>query len=110
MDDFDKLSDQVFTSINGFITDYFAEVMRELRKTSYADAHEKYFRLGNQLNQRDTIAVKKTISGMIKLLYSHGEYTSAVDLETVPPELVGTFNLIFYKSAEDALFKALGVE
>lgn len=36
--------------------------------------------------------------------------TSAVDLETVPPELVGTFNLIFYKSAEDAVFKALGVE
>jgi len=47
---------------------------------------------------------------MIKLIYFHGEYTSAVDLGTVPPELVGTFNLIFYRSAEDAVFKALGVE
>ena len=36
--------------------------------------------------------------------------TSAVDLGTVPPELVGNFNLIFYQSAEDAVFKALGVE
>ncbi len=36
--------------------------------------------------------------------------TSAADLGTVPPELVGSFNLIFYKSAEDAVFKALGVE
>lgn len=82
IDDFDKLSDQVFTSINGFITDYFAEVMRELRKISYADAYEKYFRLGSQLNQRDTIAVKKTISGMIKLIYSHGEYTKE-DIERI---------------------------
>ena len=36
--------------------------------------------------------------------------SSAVDLGTVPPELVGSFNLIFYSSAEDAVFKALGVE
>lgn len=36
--------------------------------------------------------------------------TSAVDLGTVPPELIGCFNLIFYNSAEDAVFKALGVE
>ena len=36
--------------------------------------------------------------------------TSAADLGTVPPELVGSFNLIFYSSAEDAVFKALGVE
>jgi len=36
--------------------------------------------------------------------------TSAADLTTVPPELVGSFNLIFYKSAEYTLFKTLGVE
>ena len=36
--------------------------------------------------------------------------TSAADLGVVPPELVGCFNLIFYQSAEDAVFKALGVE
>ncbi len=64
-----------FTDDYGFITDYFAEIMRELRKISYGDAHDKYFRLGNQLNQRDTIAVKKTVSGMVKLIYPDGNYT-----------------------------------
>jgi ATP-dependent Lon protease len=49
--------------------------MRELRKISYADSYDKYFKLGNQLNQRDTIAVKKTISGMVKLIYPDGNYT-----------------------------------
>ncbi|HHV38552.1 MAG TPA: ATP-dependent Lon protease, partial [Tepidimicrobium sp.] len=71
-----------FTNDYGFITDYFAEVMRELRKISYGDAYEKYFKLGSQLNQRDTIAVKKTISGMVKLLYPHGEYTKS-DIEQI---------------------------
>ncbi|HZJ57809.1 MAG TPA: protease Lon-related BREX system protein BrxL [Clostridia bacterium] len=70
-----KYMPDFFTDDYGFITDYLAEVMRELRKTTYADSYEKYFRLGNQLNQRDSIAVKKTVSGMIKLLYPHGEYT-----------------------------------
>ena len=36
--------------------------------------------------------------------------TSAGDLGAVPAELIGSFNLIFYSSAEDAVFKALGVE
>lgn len=36
--------------------------------------------------------------------------TSAADLGSVPSELIGCFNLIFYQSAEDAVFKALGVE
>lgn len=34
----------------------------------------------------------------------------AADLGTVPPELMGSFQIIFYQSAEDAVFKALGVE
>ena len=70
-----KYKPDFFTDDYGFITDYLAEVMRELRKITYADAYEKYFKLGNQLNQRDSIAVKKTVSGMIKLIYPHGEYT-----------------------------------
>ncbi|MDR2729372.1 MAG: ATP-dependent Lon protease, partial [Treponema sp.] len=40
-----------------------------------ADAYEKYFKLGRDLNQRDVIAIKKTVSGFIKLLYPHGKYT-----------------------------------
>ncbi len=77
-----KYRPDFFTDDYGFITDYFAEIMRELRKESFTDAYEKYFKLGNQLNQRDTIAVKKTVSGMIKLIYPHGEYTKQ-DIEKI---------------------------
>ena len=64
-----------FTNDYGFITDYLSEFMRELRKDSYSDLMDKYFRLGNNLNQRDTIAVRKMISGFTKLLYPDGEVT-----------------------------------
>lgn len=77
-----KYRPEYFTDDHAFITDYFAEVMRELRKISYADAYEKYFKLGRQLNQRDTIAVKKTVSGLVKLIYPHGEYTKD-DIEEI---------------------------
>lgn len=70
-----KYKPAFFAKDYGFITDYFAEVMRELRKQSYSDAFDKYFNLGEQLNQRDTIAVRKTVSGMIKLLYPDGNFT-----------------------------------
>ena len=62
-----------FTNDYGFITDYLAEFLRELRKEEYGDALDKYFRLGQNLNQRDTIAVRKMVGGFIKLLYPDGE-------------------------------------
>ena len=77
-----KYRPDFFTDDYGFITDYFSEVMRELRKISYSDAADKYFKLGNQLNQRDTIAVRRTVSGMIKLIYPHGLFTKE-DVEKV---------------------------
>lgn len=64
-----------FTDDYGFITDYLAEFMRELRKEQYSDALDKHFRLGKNLNQRDTIAVRKMVGGFIKLLYPSGEVT-----------------------------------
>ena len=64
-----------FTDDYGFITDYFAEFVRELRKTQESDALDKYFKLGKNLNQRDTIAVRKTVSGLVKLLYPNEDYT-----------------------------------
>lgn len=69
-----KYRPEYFTNDYGFITDYFAEVLRELRKVSFSDAIDKYFKLGNNLNQRDVIAVKKTVSGLAKLLYPDGNY------------------------------------
>lgn len=70
-----KYRPEYFTNDYGFITDYFSEIMRELRKISYADAYDRYFKLGNNLNQRDVIAVKKTVSGLVKLIYPDGQFT-----------------------------------
>ena len=70
-----KFRPEHFTDDYGFITDYLAEFIRELRKEQYGDALDKYFRLGKNLNQRDTIAVRKMVGGFIKLLYPDGNYT-----------------------------------
>ena len=71
-----------FTDDYGFITDYLAEVLRELRKDQQGDALDKYYILGKNLNQRDTIAVRKMVSGLIKLVYPDGKY-SKEELEEI---------------------------
>lgn len=70
-----KFRPEHFTNDYGFITDYLAEFIRELRKEQFGDALDKYFRLGKNLNQRDTIAVRKMVGGLIKLLYPDGVFT-----------------------------------
>ena len=69
-----KMRPEFFTNQYGLIVDYLAEFLREMRKRSFSDAIDKWFKLGNNLNQRDTIAVRRTVSGLLKLLYPHGEY------------------------------------
>ena len=69
-----KMRPEFFTNQYGLIVDYLAEWMREMRKRNFGDAINKYFKLGRDLNQRDTIAVKHTVSGLLKLLYPHEEY------------------------------------
>ena len=70
-----KFRPEHFTNDYGFISDYLAEFIRELRKEQYGDALDHYFRLGKNLNQRDTIAVRKIVGGYVKLLYPDGEFT-----------------------------------
>lgn len=70
-----KMRPDFFTDRYGFIVDYLAEYFREMRKRSYGDSIDQFFKLGNNLNQRDVIGVRKTVSGLMKLLYPHGEYT-----------------------------------
>lgn len=70
-----KYRPDYFTGDYGFITDYLSEFMKEMRKETYSDAADKYFRFGNNLNQRDMIAVRKMISGFTKLIYPDGIYT-----------------------------------
>jgi ATP-dependent Lon protease len=69
-----KMRPEFLTNQYGLIVDYLAEWMRELRKRNFSDAINKYFKLGRDLNQRDTIAVKHTVSGLLKLLYPNEEY------------------------------------
>ncbi|MDR2116163.1 MAG: protease Lon-related BREX system protein BrxL [Planctomycetaceae bacterium] len=69
-----KMRPEYFTDENGLIVDYLAEWFREMRKRNFGDAINKYFKLGRDLNQRDVIAVKHTVSGLLKLLYPHEQY------------------------------------
>ena len=77
-----KLRPEHFTDDYGFITDYLAEFLRELRKEQYGDALDRYFRLGKNLNQRDTIAVRKMVGGLVKLVYPDGDFQKE-DLEEI---------------------------
>lgn len=70
-----KFRPKHFTNDYGFISDYLAEFIRELRKEQYGDAIDHYFRLGKNLNQRDTIAVRRMADGYLKLLYPDGSFT-----------------------------------
>lgn len=77
-----KFRPEHFTNDYGFITDYLSEFIRELRKEQYGDAFDRYFRLGKNLNQRDTIAVRKMIDGYLKLIYPNGDFVKE-DLEEI---------------------------
>ena len=70
-----KFRPEHFTNSYGFISDYLAEFIRELRKVQYGDALDKYFKLGKNLNQRDTIAVRRMVDGYLKPMYPNGEFT-----------------------------------
>lgn len=84
-----KYRPEFFTNEYGFITDYIAEFFREMRKRSFSDAIDKYYNLGNNLNQRDVIAVRKTVSGLIKLIYPNEEYSKGDIEEILKYALVG---------------------
>lgn len=75
--EFQKTSDATYTDHFGLVTDYLAEVFQELRKRSYADYAERDFSLGGHLGGRDQKAVRKTVSGLVKLLHPDGEVTKA---------------------------------
>ena len=84
-----KMRPEFFTNEYGFITDYLSEFLREMRKRNFSDSIDKYYKLGNNLNKRDTIAVRKTVSGMVKLLYPNGEFTKEELEEVLKYALVG---------------------
>ena len=71
--EFQKTSDDTYTNHFGLVTDYLAEILGQLRKSSYADYAEKYFHLGSHLGGRDQKAVRKIVSGFVKILHPDGE-------------------------------------
>ena len=70
-----KFAPYHFTSHFGFSTDFFSELMHNLRKDSYVNAMDEYFTFGSQLRQRDTKPIRKTVSGLIKLMHPDGNFT-----------------------------------
>jgi len=84
-----KFRPEHFTERYGFIVDYLAEFLREMRKRSFGDHISKYFRFGNNLNQRDVISVKKTYSGLMKLLYPDGSASKEDSREILEYALTG---------------------
>ena len=99
-----KFRPNSFTNDYGFITDYLSEFLRELRKESFGDALDKYFKLGSNLNQRDTIAVRKMVSGMLKLLYPDGDFGKEEVREVL------TFALEMRRRVKEQLKKIGGME
>lgn len=70
-----KFAPANFTNHIGFSTDFFSEMLHHLRKDNYTNALDEYFVLGSQLRQRDTKPVRKTVSGLIKLMHPDGNFT-----------------------------------
>ncbi|OQC18286.1 MAG: Lon protease [Firmicutes bacterium ADurb.Bin080] len=99
-----KYRPESFTDGYGFITDYLAEFMRQMRKEPFGDVCDKYFRFGNNLNQRDVIAVRKMVSGLTKLLYPNGEFNKE-DIKEIL-----TFALEMRRRVKEQLKKIGGME
>lgn len=68
-----KMRNDLFTSHYGFVVDYLAEALREMRKHNFTEVTDRHFSLGAHLNARDRKAVRKTVSGLMKILFPHGE-------------------------------------
>lgn len=76
-----KFSPQNFTSHFGFSTDFFSEILKSQRKSTYYDALDKYFTLGSHIKQRDSKSIRKIVSGFIKLMHPDGNFTKKDILE-----------------------------
>ncbi len=68
-----KMRNEHFTDHYGFVIDYLAEALRELRKHNFTEIIDHYFSLGSHLNARDRKAVRRTVSGLVKILHPHGQ-------------------------------------
>ena len=84
-----KMRVEFFTNHYGFVVDYLAEALRELRKHNFTESIDRHFSLGSHLNARDVKAVRKTVSGLVKMVYPHGEFSKEDLAELVELALEG---------------------
>jgi ATP-dependent Lon protease len=70
-----QMRNELFTDHYGFVVDYLAEALREMRKHNFTEIIDRYFSMGAHLNARDRKAVRKTVSGLMKILFPHGDVT-----------------------------------
>ena len=70
-----KLRNEMFSSDFGFIVDYLAEILKVLRKEDHTKAYQQHFDLSTTITTRDKTSIEKTFSGLVKIIYPHGEYT-----------------------------------
>ena len=68
-----NMRNEHFTDHYGFVVDYFAEALRDLRKHNFTEIIDHHFGLGSHLNARDRKAVRRTVSGLMKIMHPHGE-------------------------------------
>src|SRR6202789_2521742 len=84
-----KMKVDFFTNHYGFVVDYLAEALRELRKHTFTEVLDRKFSLGSHLKSRDVKAVRKTVSGLVKLIYPNGELFKEEVAELVELSLEG---------------------
>lgn len=115
-----KTSKDLLTTHYGFVTDYLAETFRVLRKDNRFDAAEQYYRFGSHVEGRDASAVKRTVSGLLKLLHPDGsipqaELTEYLELgmegrRRVKEQLKKRGSFEFYKTSFSYIDRESGAE
>ncbi len=71
----DTIRGEMFSDGYGFVVDYIAEVLKSMRNEDYSDRYQQHFTLGSDISTRDRDGIHKTFSGLMKILYPHGEAT-----------------------------------
>lgn len=72
----DTIRGEMFSDGYGFVVDYIAEVLKSMRDADYSDRYQSHFSLGSDISTRDRDGIHKTFSGLMKILYPHGEATA----------------------------------
>ncbi|MFD1315238.1 BREX system Lon protease-like protein BrxL [Namhaeicola litoreus] len=104
------LKSSVFSKEYGFIVDYLAELLRELRKADYANLLDGKISLDGSLTTRDKTAIRKSFSGLMKIIYPHKEITDEELLELLDFSVEGRKRVKDQLYIIDETFKAEPVE